>query len=144
MADVFTVRERSWVMSRVRSKDTTPERAVRSLLHRMGFRFRLHGNDLPGKPDIVLPRHHCVVLVHGCFWHRHQRCSRATIPASNAAYWKMKFRRNVERDRQQKRDLQKCGWRVLVVWECELRCPDKLVSRMFREIGAKSSKPLRY
>lgn len=144
MTDTFTVRERSWIMSRVRGKDTSPERAVRSMIHRMGYRFRLHRKNLPGKPDIVLPRHRCVVFVHGCFWHRHKGCKRASTPQSNVAYWEKKFRRNVERDRQRRHDLRKLGWRVVVVWECELRDPDKLAVRLLREIPGRAKKPVRY
>jgi len=144
MTDTFTVRERSWIMSRVHGKDTTPELAVRSMVHRMGYRFRLHRKDLPGKPDIVLPRHRCVVFVHGCFWHRHKGCKRASTPQSNVEYWERKFRRNVERDRRHRRDLRKLGWRVVVVWECELRDPDKLAVRLLREIPGRAKKPVRY
>ena len=90
MTDTFTVRERSRIMSHVHGKDTTPERAVRSVVHRMGYRFRSHRRDLPGNPDIVLLRHRCVVFVHGCFWHRHMGCKRASMPESNVPYWKQK------------------------------------------------------
>jgi len=97
-------------MSRIRGKDTKPELVVRSLLHRMGFRFRLHRRDLPGSPDIVLPRHSTVVFVHGCFWHRHPRCKGATTPKSNADFWQDKFAANVERDKRNRRDLRE--WAV--------------------------------
>ena len=98
MADPLSKEKRSWNMSRIRSRNTTPEILVRSLLHRLGFRFTLRRKELPGKPDIVLPRHRTVLFVHGCFWHRHQGCRGATTPGSNTAFWRKKFRRNVERD----------------------------------------------
>ena len=124
-------------MSRIRGKDTKPEIAVRSILHRMGYRFRLHRRDLPGKPDIVLPKHRTVVLVHGCFWHRHRGCKYAYTPKSRVQFWQKKFDENVERDRRNRKDLRKEGWKVIVVWECEVRDPDKLVVRLAREISGK-------
>ena len=119
--DTFSPEKRSDIMRRVRSVDTVPEKAVRSLLHRLGFRFRLHRSDLPGKPDIVLPKYRTVLFVHGCFWHRHQGCPNATTPASRREYWLPKFRRTVQRDVRNKRELWRQGWSVIVVWECELR-----------------------
>lgn len=106
-------------MRRVHSTDTTPERLVRSLLHKLGYRFRIHRLDLPGKPDIVLPKRRTVVFVHGCFWHRHQDCPHATTPASRREYWLPKFKRTVDRDRKNQEELQESGWNVVVVWECE-------------------------
>lgn len=105
-------------MRRVRATDTTPEKTVRSLLHSLGFRFRLHRNDLPGKPDITLPKCRAVVFVHGCFWHRHQNCPHATTPASKQEYWLPKFNRTIERDRRNQETLRRQGWNVIVVWEC--------------------------
>ncbi len=131
-------------MSRVHGKNTMPERVVRSMIHRMGYRFRLHHKDLPGKPDIVLPRHRCVVFVHGCFWHQHKGCKRASMPQSNVAYWENKFCRNVQRDQRHRRDLRKLGWRVITIWECELRAPDKLAMRLLREIQGSTKMPVRY
>lgn len=122
--------KRSWVMAQVRGRDTKPEKAVRSLLHRMGFRFRLHRPDFPGKPDIVLPRYRAVIFVHGCFWHRHPGCRRASMPANNAEYWKRKFERNVTRDAANKASLEAQGWRVLTIWECELRDIPALALRL--------------
>lgn len=119
--DTFSPEERSDIMRRVRSTDTTPERKVRSLLHKLGFRFRLHRSDLPGKPDIVLPKRRTVIFVHGCFWHRHPGCSRATTPASNQEYWLPKFRRTMERDAKNQDELRRQGWNVIVVWECEVK-----------------------
>jgi len=108
-------------MARVKGRDTRPEKALRSLLFRRGFRFRLHRADLPGRPDIVLPRYKTIIFVHGCFWHRHAGCKRASMPASNTAYWERKFQRTVARDAANKAALEQMGWRVIIVWECELR-----------------------
>jgi DNA mismatch endonuclease (patch repair protein) len=121
MADVFSRAKRSRIMSRIKGKDTKPEVKVRSLLHRLGYRFRLHRKDLPGTPDIVLPRHKAVIFVHGCFWHRHEGCPRATLPANNAAFWREKLQGNVERDRRHREELRSLGWRVLSIWQCETR-----------------------
>ena len=119
MPDRFTPAERSNVMRAVKSGDTTPELIVRRLIHAMGFRYRLHGADLPGKPDIVLPRHGKVIFVHGCFWHRHACAAGQSTPATRVDYWQAKFDRNVTRDRSNLRKLRRLGWSVLVVWECQ-------------------------
>lgn len=139
--DTFSREERSEIMRRVRAENTTPERAVRSLLHRMGYRFRLHARALPGAPDIVLPKYKTVVFVHGCFWHRHQNCSRASMPASNQSYWKTKFERTVSRDKSNQARLRRLGWRVVLVWECELKNPDRLRARLRRvlKVGREQS-----
>ena len=121
MVDIVDAVTRSRMMRAIRGRDTGPEMRLRSLLHRAGFRFRLHRRDLPGRPDIVLPRHHAVVLVHGCFWHRHQDCRFATTPATRPDFWAAKFAANVARDGRNIADLQALGWRVAVVWECELK-----------------------
>lgn len=121
-------------MRRVRGKDTTPEKVVRSLLHRLGFRFRLHRADLPGNPDIVLPKYGAVVFVHGCFWHRHVGCPRASTPASRQEYWLPKFRRTVERDKEKHQLLRNAGWNVIVVWECELRDIAQLAARLSKQL----------
>ncbi len=128
--DKVNPEKRSWVMSQVKGRDTGPEKVVRSLLHRMGYRFRIQRADLPGKPDIVLPRYHTVIFVHGCFWHRHADCKRATMPATNIDYWIRKFGRNIERDAQNKTALENGGWHVLVVWECELKDLTALQARL--------------
>ena len=117
--DHLTPEKRSWNMSRIKSKDTTPERIVRSFLHRNGFRFRLHVKDLPGKPDIVLPKYKTVIEVRGCFWHRHPGCKSATNPSSNVDFWQKKFAANVSRDERTEQELKKLGGNVIVVWECE-------------------------
>ena len=130
MADVMTPEQRSRAMAQVRSKNTKPEMRVRSLLHRMGFRFRLHRRDLPGTPDIVLPKHRAAIFVHGCFWHVHSGCPRATTPSTRIAFWTEKLARNVDRDARKQRDLAAAGWRVLVVWECETRDAQALETRL--------------
>lgn len=119
--DRISEKARSRNMARVRSRDTTPEKKVRSLLHRLGFRFRLCDKTLPGTPDIVLKKYKTVIFVNGCFWHRHKNCPRATLPESRREFWKAKFARNVARDKESCRALRKLGWRVLVVWECRIR-----------------------
>lgn len=141
MADVFDPAQRSRIMARVRDRDTTPEKAVRSLLHRLGYRFRLHRKDLPGKPDIVLPKHRAVILVHGCFWHQHPGCKAAKRPASNTEYWTRKLDRNVVRDEHNLAQLAYLGWRVLVVWECELRDADRLQARLTRFLEQPAAAP---
>jgi DNA mismatch endonuclease, patch repair protein len=124
--DRLTPEQRSRNMSRVRGKNTGPERKVRSMLHRMGYRFRLHRKDLPGKPDVVLSKYKTVVFVHGCFWHRCPKCSAATLPKTRKAFWKKKLEGNADRDRRNVRDLKKMGWKVITVWECELKDEVKL------------------
>ncbi len=133
--DTFPPEKRSDIMRRVHSTNTTPERKVRSLLHKLGFRFRLHRNDLPGKPDIVLSKYRTLVFVHGCFWHRHQSCPHATTPASRQEYWLPKFYRTVDRDRKNKEELQRQGWKVVVVWECETKNVRKLAERLMKDIN---------
>ena len=125
---VSSVRSRN--MAAIRGKDTAPELAVRRILHAMGLRFRLHRKDLPGRPDIVLPKHRTVVFVHGCFWHRHEGCRYTTTPKTRQEFWQTKFATNVERDRRNRTDLRQLGWRVIVVWECELRQPSDLKERL--------------
>lgn len=117
--DRISPERRSWNMSRIRAKDTMPELIVRRQLHRRGFRFRLHRRDLPGCPDIVLPKYRQVIFVNGCFWHRHDGCSLAAIPKSNQAFWQEKFQKTVERDKRKRKQLKDAGWSVHVVWECE-------------------------
>lgn len=141
MVDFLTPSERSERMSRIRSSNTSPEVSLRSSLHALGFRFRLHRKDLPGKPDIVLPRYRTVIFVHGCFWHRHQGCKVATIPKSNTKFWVEKFDRNAARDTRTKALLEFQGWRVVVVWECELVSSRKAAEAALRvasEVAGKS------
>jgi DNA mismatch endonuclease (patch repair protein) len=124
MTDVVDAKTRSRMMSGIRGKNTKPELIVRKYLHAAGFRFRLHAKDLPGRPDIVLPRHRTVVFVHGCFWHQHKGCSLAATPKSNNAYWKTKLDGNVGRDELIMLRLKEMGWNVLTVWECQIRKHD--------------------
>jgi DNA mismatch endonuclease (patch repair protein) len=135
MTDVFTKSKRSEVMSRIKGRNTKPELAVRSLLHRLGYRFRLHKADLPGKPDIVLSRYKTVIFVHGCFWHRHKDCRFAYTPKSRTEFWLKKLESNVIRDIQVKSDLDILGWRVITVWECELRDMAQLFRKIVAELG---------
>ncbi len=123
MADIISKEKRSWNMSRIKGKDTKPELIVRSLLHKMGYRFRLHKKDLPGKPDIVLPKYQTVIFVNGCFWHRHKNCKYAYQPKSRIDFWEKKFSDTVERDTIKKAELEKLGWKVIIVWECEVKLP---------------------
>lgn len=130
MTDSLSPEKRSWNMSRIRSKNTKPEKIVRSLLHGMGYRFRLHCKDLPGTPDIVLPKHKTVVFVNGCFWHRHPGCKYAYNPKSRIDFWKDKFKRNVKRDQKKTSDLNQAGWKVAVIWECETKSTEELMRRL--------------
>jgi len=132
MADRISREHRSWNMSRIRGENTRPERVVRSLLHRMGYRFRLHRRDLPGTPDIVLPQYRTVVFVHGCYWHRHVGCKYAYTPKSRVEFWETKFSQNVKRDVQVRSELETLGWNIVIVWECELRDSEALVERLRR------------
>lgn len=125
MVDSLTPAQRSERMSRIRGKDSQPELALRHVLHRLGLRYRLHAKELPGKPDLVFPRHKAVVFVHGCFWHRHEGCKIATTPKSNTPFWIEKFEKNVARDNRSAAALTDLGWRVFVVWECDL-APSKV------------------
>lgn len=121
MTDIVDRATRSRMMSAISGKNTLPERKVRSALHRQGFRFRLHDASLPGRPDVVLPKWRTVVVINGCFWHQHPGCRFATLPAHNRTFWRNKFRSNVERDRRAIAALRALGWRVFVVWECQIR-----------------------
>jgi DNA mismatch endonuclease, patch repair protein len=120
MTDILTKKQHSETMSKVHSRDTKPEWILRCGLHRLGFRYRLNNCQLPGRPDLVFPKFHAVVFVHGCFWHRHPGCKNAGMPKSNVDFWESKFAENVERDQRKKQELEKGGWRIMVVWECEL------------------------
>ena len=136
MTDTLTPLERSRLMAKIKGKNTGPERAVRSLLHRAGYRFRIHVRTLPGTPDIVLPRHRAIVFVHGCFWHRHPNCKTASTPKSHRKFWADKFARNVANDRKHRRQLRRLGWRVLTVWECQLRHPERVLARFQKFLPA--------
>ena len=130
MTDVLTKKQRSYNMSQIRNKDTRPEILVRSIVHRLGYRYALHRKDLPGKPDMVLTRHRKIILIHGCFWHMH-RCRYGRVkPATNVDFWREKREGNVARDKKNLRKLRKDGWKVLVVWECWTRDIPKLEARL--------------
>lgn len=137
--DRLTASRRSWLMSRVKCENTTPEMTVRKYLHGLGFRYRLHSKELPGKPDIVLPKYRTVIFVHGCFWHRHKGCQYAGMPKSNMAFWRRKFESNVARDKKNSAALRRAGWRCLTIWECETKAEQKLV-RLAAKIAGENLK----
>lgn len=128
--DRISKEHRSWNMSRIRGKNTAPELAVRSMLHRMGYRFRLHPRELPGVPDLVLPRFRTVVFVNGCFWHRHNSCQLAYSPKTRVTFWQDKFRDTIKRDEVTCATLRLLGWHVLIVWQCELADKVALAKRL--------------
>jgi len=132
--DHVTILKRSAIMASVKTRNTGPERRVRSLIHRLGFRFRIHRSDLPGRPDVVLPRFKQAVFVHGCYWHGHA-CRYGRIPKSNVEYWRAKIRGNRKRDRLQLRKLTADGWDVLVVWQCELKDEASLIGKLAGFLG---------
>jgi len=139
MTDTLTPSQRSERMSRVRARDTKPELVVRRLVHALGYRFRLHRRDMPGSPDIVLPRFRSVILVHGCFWHRHDDpdCRLARMPKSRIEFWGPKLASNQARDERVRRALEALGWRVLVIWECEVKDQGKLRREILEFLGGK-------
>ncbi|QDU33023.1 Very short patch repair protein [Poriferisphaera corsica] len=130
MTDRISPEHRSWNMSRIRSKNTKPELIVRSLLYKMGYRFRLHRKDLPGKPDIVLPKYKTVIFVHGCYWHRHADCKLAYKPKSHIHFWQNKFSKTIKRDRLRTKQIQDLGWRVIIIWECETANTEILTNKI--------------
>ena len=130
VADIFEAAKRSEIMSRIRGRDTKPEMVVRKVAHRLGFRFRLHRRDLPGCPDLVFPRYRAVIMVHGCFWHRHPSCQYAYSPKTRVQFWQDKFESNMVRDRRNETALKELGWRVLVIWECETKDFEAVAERI--------------
>lgn len=134
--DIFSREKRSRIMSAIRSKDTKPEMTVRRIAHGMGYRYRLHRKDLPGKPDLVFSRRRAVIFVHGCFWHQHD-CRDGRVPTANITYWQTKLARNVQRDEQSHNELESLGWRVLTLWECELKEADNIKARLRDFLGPK-------
>ena len=132
--DRLTAEQRSWNMSRIKGRDTGPERQVRSLLHRLGFRFSLKRRELPGRPDIVLPKRGAAIFVHGCFWHRHKNCQNSVLPKTRPEFWLKKLNGNVERDLRNAIALKDLGWKVLVVWECEVANEQKLSRRLLSKL----------
>jgi DNA mismatch endonuclease, patch repair protein len=137
--DFPTDPKRSALMARVRGRNTKPELAVRRVSHELGFRFRLHRRDLPGTPDLVFSRLKKIILVHGCFWHRHKGCGRATTPKTRREFWVSKFDANIARDAKTTAALRRLGWSVLVVWECETRKPTSLRNRLGKFLGTQRS-----
>jgi DNA mismatch endonuclease, patch repair protein len=135
MTDKISKARRSANMRAVRSRNTRPEIQVRRVAHCLGYRFRLHRRDLPGKPDIAFPGRQKAIFVHGCFWHQHSGCRRATVPKSNRTFWRSKFARNAERDAEQLAAIRKRGWRALVIWECETKDSLKLAHKIRRFLG---------
>lgn len=130
MVDVHTPEQRSRNMAAIKGKNTKPEVFVRALLHSLGYRFRLHRKELPGKPDIVLPKHKAAIFVHGCFWHCHNCRFGRVQPATRAEFWTAKRQSNVDRDHRNKAALRALGWRVMVIWECQIRQPKKVEARV--------------
>ena len=130
MVDNLSPEKRSWNMSQIRCKDTKPEKIVRSLLHNMGYRFRLHKKNLPGKPDIVLSKYKTIIFVHGCFWHRHDGCKFAYTPKTRAGFWEKKFEGNINRHKKVEQELKDLGWKVFVIWECEIKNSEKIADRI--------------
>ena len=124
--------QRARNMSAIKSKNTKPEIKVRKVLHSMGYRFRLHRKDLPGSPDIVLPKYKTVIFVHGCFWHRHKNCKYASTPKTRQEFWEAKFRENINRDKLNQENLSSKGWKIIIVWECEIKDKDFDLNRLFK------------
>ncbi len=135
MADKLTREKRSWNMSRIRGKDTEIEVKVRKYLFSQGFRFRKNVADMPGKPDIVLPKYKTVIFIHGCYWHRHAGCKNCTTPSTNREFWLDKFEKNIKNDSKHQQDLETAGWKVLILWECEIENDfDHLMSNLVAEL----------
>jgi DNA mismatch endonuclease (patch repair protein) len=132
MVDHVDRAKRSMIMRAVRSTHTGPELIVRRLLHKAGYRYRLHGSDLPGRPDLIFPARHKIVFVHGCFWHGHRGCSKARLPKTRVSFWSNKIALNRQRDASTIRQLKRQGWRSLVVWQCQLRRPERVLQRLVR------------
>lgn len=130
--DRISASRRSENMRRIRSRDTAPEILIRRLVYALGYRFRLHREDLPGKPDLTFPRLRKVIFVHGCFWHQHDGCVESRIPKSNRSYWVPKLARNKKRDEENRRALRRLGWRSLIIWECQVSKPEQLTQRICR------------
>lgn len=130
MADTVSRSKRKEMMSKVKRKNTKPEVAVRKLLHRSGYRFRLHSKKLPGTPDTVLPKYKSVIFVHGCFWHQHEECRKARRPTSNVEFWNEKLDKNIERDKCKETELKDLGWKVLTIWDCEIKDENSLIKKI--------------
>jgi len=139
MADKLSHQRRSWNMSRIRSRDTQPELFVRRALHQLGYRFRLHRRDLPGNPDIVLPKYGVAIFVHGCFWHQHSGCIDCSNPKTRAEYWGPKLLANRKRDQRNRRRLRQIGWIPVVLWECQTNNRGMLKKKMMRILNREST-----
>ena len=126
--------QRSRNMSAIKSKNTKPEIKVRKVLHSMGYRFRLHSKDLPGSPDIVLPKYKTVIFVHGCFWHRHQNCKYASTPKTRQEFWNKKFNENINRDKINQENLSSKGWKIIIIWECEIKNKKINLEQIFKKV----------
>ena len=126
--------QRSRNMSAIKSKNTKPEIKVRKVLHSMGYRFRLHSKDLPGSPDIVLPKYKTVIFVHGCFWHRHENCKYASTPKTRQEFWNKKFNENILRDKKNLEILSSLGWKIIIIWECEIRNKKINLEQIFKNV----------
>jgi DNA mismatch endonuclease (patch repair protein) len=135
MADTISRERRSYNMSRIRGKDTEPELVLRKFVFSLGHRYRLHGKNLPGKPDIIFPSKKKAIFMHGCFWHQHENCSVSHQPKSNLDYWMPKLKRTIERDKEHIKALKKLGWKTLVIWECEVETLQKMEGRILRFLG---------
>lgn len=141
MTDSISPEKRSWNMSRIKGKDTSIEVRVRKYLFSQGFRYRKNVNSLPGKPDIVLPKYHSVIFINGCFWHRHPKCKYATIPKTRTDYWEEKFNRNVSNDKHHYEELERLGWNVIIIWECDIiKRFDETMNNIVRQLSFNSSK----
>lgn len=142
MTDSISKERRSWNMSRIKGKDTKPELILRSLLHKAGLRFRLHAPKLPGRPDIVLIKYKTVIFVNGCYWHRHPKCPKATIPKTRTSFWLTKFAATVERDQKKSTELKNLGWTVLIVWECQLqKAPQTIIAEIKKQLMSDRTEP---
>ncbi|MCX5657974.1 MAG: DNA mismatch endonuclease Vsr [Candidatus Omnitrophica bacterium] len=132
--DKISKQQRSWNMSRIKSKDTAPELRVRKILHKAGYRYRLYSKNLPGKPDIVFNKFQTAVFIHGCFWHHHKGCKGAYFPKSNIKYWLPKIRRNIQRDKIIVKQLSKEGWRVIIIWECQTYKDEEILKAFSKQL----------
>lgn len=134
MSDIVSQKKRTEMMSSVKQKNTKPELLLRKMLHKHGFRFRLHDKKLPGTPDIIMPKYKTVIFVHGCFWHQHKGCRKSRRPTSNVGFWNSKLDKNIERDKTKSEALKKLGWKVLVIWECELKESEILLKNLKKKL----------
>lgn len=141
MVDRLTPERRSWLMSRVGGKNTTPEMVVRRIAHSLGLRFRLHRKDLPGTPDVVFPKWKVAIFVHGCFWHRHPSCAKASTPKSRTDFWQHKFDSNVRRDDKNAELLRDLGWSVVTIWECETKSSERVGEKLAQAFSDPSRHP---